>query len=70
MAVASIFRFTAGPTEIMPPAGTVTGSPSSVARHLAGVDEVDLLLARRALVVLGDEHVARVLRDGVDAERA
>ena len=29
--VDSIFRFTAGPTEIMPPAGTATCSPSSVA---------------------------------------
>src|SRR6185437_11540379 len=37
--------------------------------HLAGMDEVDLLLAGLALVVLGDQHLARVLRDGVDAER-
>jgi hypothetical protein len=33
------------------------------------VDEVDLLLVRLALVVLGDQHVAGVLRHGVDAER-
>src|SRR5436190_12610258 len=36
--------------------------------HLAGVDEVDLLLAGVAFVVLGDQHLARVLRDRVDPE--
>ena len=33
------------------------------------LDDVQLLLARRAVLVLGDEDVAGVLRHGVDAER-
>src|SRR5262249_33432123 len=42
-----------------------------VQRHegLALMHEVDLLLPARTLIVLGDEHVAGVLGDGVDAER-
>src|SRR5712692_443947 len=36
--------------------------------HLARMDEVKLLLSRLRLVVLGDQHVASVLRDRVDPE--
>src|SRR5207247_1543927 len=52
---------------------TPGGNPDRLAvecrERLATVDEVELLLGRSTVLVLGNEHVALVLRDGVDAER-
>ena len=64
----SNFRFAPGSQWTNEPAGTRDLLAVQRRLHLAGVDEVELLLARLGLVVLGDEDVAGVLRDGVDAE--